>query len=469
MRAICSLFVLSTAASAACVSETGFDYMGNDLPDTPVQTGVKSAADCCALCDANPDCKFWSYGPADTQPCWLKSGRDGRQPNAGRISGSRSGGPPPPPPPSKYGCVAGAANFSFCDVTKPAAQRALQLAQQLTVPELVQQMDGDMPAIPRLGVPAYHYGWEALHGPIMDCPFPDRCFTSFACSSASAASFNRSLWWAIGKAQTDEVRGCNNDGSGVFGDKWGLHLRGPQLNPVRDPRWGRSDNSPGEDAFLEGEYGAWMVLGGQGALMDGSYPFGEKRKTISEMKHFTAYNVEDGRNSAVDTWDIGLRDLAEYYFVPLKACIDKADVGAFMCSYNAINGTASCGNEWMNVDVVRKHWNWTGVIESDCGAISGIQSHGNAQDQQGAAVAAVTATVGMECDGAYKAKLAQAVSAGQVSREQLVVEVARTFKGRFQVGQFDPPPPPTTPDQPCSQHSAAPALASASSPAASAP
>ena len=123
-----------------------------------------------------------------------------------------------PPPPSKYGCGPGATNFSFCDASKPAAWRALELARQLTVAELVQQMDGDMPAITRLGVPPYHYGYEALHGPVMDCPFADRCYTSFACSSASAASFNRTLWWAIGKAQSDEVRGCNNDGAGVFSD-----------------------------------------------------------------------------------------------------------------------------------------------------------------------------------------------------------------------------------------------------------
>ena len=88
-----------------------------------------------------------------------------------------------------------------------------------------------MPAIDRLGIPAYHYGWEALHGPIMDCPFPhERCYTNFPCSSASAASFNRSLWHAIGKAQVDELRGMYNDGM-----LSGLHVRGPQLNPQRDP------------------------------------------------------------------------------------------------------------------------------------------------------------------------------------------------------------------------------------------
>ena len=144
-----------------------------------------------------------------------------------------------------------------------------------------------------------------------------------------------------------------------------------------------------------------MVLGGQGADVSGHYRYGEKRKAICEMKHFDAYSVEDGRDGITDTFDISLRDLVDYYFVPLKSCIDIADVGAFMCSYNAINGTATCGDHWLLVDVVRNTWNFTGVIESDCGAVSGIQSHGNAKSQVGAAVAAVKATMDVECDSAY--------------------------------------------------------------------
>ena len=248
---------------------------------------------------------------------------------------------------------------------------------------------------------------------------------SFPCSSASAASFNRTLWHATGKANIDEARGMYNSQAelspGGGNPMQGLHIRGPQLNPQREPRWGRNDNSPGEDAYLEGQYGAMMILGGQGGNIDGTYSYGEKRKALLEMKvglldevlatsdhsshsycihhqHFDGYSVEDGRNGASNNYNISLRDLASYYFVPLKACIDQGDVGAFMCSYNAINGTASCGNRWLNVDVTRQAWKFDGVIESDCGAISGIQSHGNAKDKAGACVEAVSATVDVECD-----------------------------------------------------------------------
>ena len=135
------------------------------------------------------------------------------------------------PPPLK-GCLWPHDTHTFCDTTKSAAQRAALLANMLTVPELISAMQGDTPAIKRLGIPAYHYGYEALHGMIQNCPFPDRCFTSFPCSSASAASFNRSLWHAIGSAQIDEVRGMyNSQTDGNQGVITGMHVRGPQLNP----------------------------------------------------------------------------------------------------------------------------------------------------------------------------------------------------------------------------------------------
>ena len=176
----------------------------------------------------------------------------------------------------------------------------------------------------------------------------------------------------------------------------------------------------------------------QGADETGSYAaFGERRKAICEMKHFDAYSVEDGRNGLSDNANISLRDLVDYYFVPLQTCIEEADVGAFMCSYNAINGTAACGNKWLNVDVARNTWNFTGVIESDCGALAGIVDHRSASNQTEAAVVAVEATVDVECDDVYKHWLLNVTEDGQVHRAALEAAAARMFKGRFQIGEFD--------------------------------
>jgi hypothetical protein len=96
---------------------------------------------------------------------------------------------------------------------------------------------------------------------------------------------------------------------------------------------GRNMESPGEDAFVNGEYGAHVVMGGQGALPNGTYPYPNYRKALKEMKHFTAYSVEQGRNGPTDDFNISLRDLDEYYFAPLKACVTQADVASFMCRY----------------------------------------------------------------------------------------------------------------------------------------
>ena len=130
-------------------------------------------------------------------------------------------------------------NLTFCNQSLTVAERAALLSELMTVEELISQMVDDMPPIPRLGVrQPYTYGIEALHGVAADCPWPGisgRCFTSFASASAQAASFNRSLFYAMGKAQGDEARWAYNHG--YIG---GIHLRGPQLNPQRDPRWGRN-------------------------------------------------------------------------------------------------------------------------------------------------------------------------------------------------------------------------------------
>jgi beta-glucosidase-like glycosyl hydrolase len=318
----------------------------------------------------------------------------------------------------------------WCDAKLPLARRSELLVAQFTLPELISQMSGGMSAIERLGVPAYHYGYEALHGVIGGCPFADRCFTSFPCSSAAVQSFNRTscesdhrpqrqlavntaaalqcrltratavcTGHATGVAQNSEARAMYNTGRGGDGSGLppGLHIRGPQLNPQRDPRWGRNTESPGEDAWLNGIYGAQLVRGGQGATVNGQYA-GKFRKAVNEMvrtpslhlrmkratylgslqsigaecaclrkfqKHFTAYQVEEWRDSLWDTANISLRDLSDYYFTPLRMTIKRAEVGAFMCAYDAVNGTGSCGNRWMNNEVVRNSWGWNGVIESD--------------------------------------------------------------------------------------------------------
>ena len=197
------------------------------------------------------------------------------------------GGPP-------RGCTGNHAGLSFCDTSLPPEQRAKLLSEMLTLQELSSMMNDEQPPIDRLGIQPYRYGHEGLHGTVLNCPVAGvwraggRCFTDFPTSSAVVASFNRTLWFQIGSAEGDESRGVYNDGFGRGLSSqdhaaFGLHIRGPQLNPQRDPRWGRNQNSPGECAIMNGEYGTMIVRGAQGAYPNGSYPFGSYRKVGSTV------------------------------------------------------------------------------------------------------------------------------------------------------------------------------------------
>eukprot|EP00729_Bicosta_minor_P021079 gene21079-29756_t len=177
---------------------------------------------CCSACQARvPSCTSWSFNAIPSiknntlHGCYIKNATYPiLTPFAARVSGYPAKmpppAPPPPPPPAcepncpLYGCLPPNDHHPWCDASLPVLQRAALVAGALTPAELVQQMEGSMPAVDRLGIPKYTYGLEALHGLIADCPLPGRCYTNFPCSSASVASFNRTLWHSIGHAQIAE-------------------------------------------------------------------------------------------------------------------------------------------------------------------------------------------------------------------------------------------------------------------------
>ena len=323
----------------------------------------------------------------------------------------------------------------WCDTTQAIGNRSAALATAMNATELVWYVLGG--AVKRLGVPLPpHYGEEALHGvSVGKCPFPDRCTTVFPPASGSARSFNRTLWRAIGAAIGLEARTLWNTQGGA------LSLRGPQLNLQRDPRWGRNSNSPSEDPRLCGAYGAEVTLGMQNGapvdtdtVTDGPNNF---LLTAAEMKHFTAYGVEANR-MGFDA-NISLHDMADSYLVPMKIAVERANISAAMCSYSAINGTPSCANAWMNGQVLRSAWGWDGLIESDCGALTNIQSRFNySKNGPETAAAAMRATCDVACDTVYKNYLAQALAGGDLDLQHVRDSVRRLLKHRMKLGLFDP-------------------------------
>lgn len=203
----------------------------------------------------------------------------------------------------------------------------------------------------------------------------------------------------------------------------------PQLNLQRDPRWGRNSNSPSEDPFHTGAYGAEVVQGMQGD--------GEFRLIAAQMKHWTAYSVESNRMGFNGV--ISVYDLAATYFRPLKMAV-AINVSAAMCSYAAINGTPSCGNHWMSGSVLRGTWGFQGVIESDCGALSNMQTNFHYTHSGAAtAAAAMNGTCDVECDSVYGKSLQDAVTNNMLQPGQLTGAARRILTHRFKLGLMDPP------------------------------
>ena len=322
------------------------------------------------------------------------------------------------------------AKLPHCDHTKTAEERVDSIVANLSAAEMVAIMNKQ--PVDRLQIGSYAmWSAEALHGVRLwpeRCPFPDRCTTVFPTASTASRAFNTSLWAAVGEAMGTEARVLWN--LGILND---LSLRGPQVNIQRDPRWGRNSNSPSEDPLLAGMYGKYLVTGTQ-KRTDGI------NLINSQMKHWAAYGVEhdrDGFNA-----NVSVHDLSETYMAPLRMMLE-ANVSAVMCAYDAINGTPSCANGWMSNTVLRETWGFSGVIESDCGAVGYIQTpHRYASDGQHAASAAMNGTCDVECGkhpSVYKTYLLDAHTAGLVSAEQLAAAARRVLMNRFAVGLFDDP------------------------------
>eukprot|EP00039_Didymoeca_costata_P015425 m.262431 g.262431 ORF g.262431 m.262431 type:complete len:869 (+) comp16222_c1_seq24:245-2851(+) len=423
-------------STASCSTVTGYDFDGHDIDRL---TGVTSADECCQHCFNFTGCKFFSYDTSGSKVCYLKNVMPKPDHNPSRISGSTMPLPPfpPPPPPSPpsppvppgeslYACKPPYNSFKFCDTTLDYMTRARLLVSNLSVSEQVGIVNKG--GVSRLGIPSYDmWSTESLHGVRLwpeKCPFPDKCTTIFPPASTSSRSFNKTAYKAIGQVMGLEGRVLFN--LGIINT---LSLRGPQMNLQRDPRWGRNSNSASECPIHSGIYGQQIISGMQG---DDSIHL-----ISAEMKHWTAYAVESNRFGF--NGNISLYDMGATFMVPLKMAL-KSNVSAAMCSYNAINGTPSCANHWMNSKVLRDAWGFEGVMESDCGALSNINSHFHyTKDGPHTAAAAMEGTCDVECDSVYSKYLPNALSDGILDPAYVLNASYRILLHRFKLGMFDDP------------------------------
>ncbi|MRX64913.1 glycoside hydrolase family 3 protein [Maribacter luteus] len=320
--------------------------------------------------------------------------------------------------------------YSFNNSELPIEERVQDLVDRLTVEEKVSLLISTAKAIPRLDIEKYYHGNEALHGVVKGGRF-----TVFPQAIALSATWNPDLIYKVSTAISDEARAKWNfynqgkDQKNVYSDM--LTFWSPTINMARDPRWGRTPETYGEDPYLTSQIGLSFVKGLQGN--DDKY-----LKVVSTPKHFVANNQEENRFGY--NAKISERALREYYFPAYKTLIQEGNAQSIMSAYNAINGVPSTANNWLLNTVLRDEWGFKGYVVSDCGAPTYIEkSHHFVTDKEQAGKAALEAGLDLECgDDIYAKHLLPAYKAGLVSIESIDKAVSRVLRARFKLGVFDP-------------------------------
>ncbi|MEI8095503.1 MAG: glycoside hydrolase family 3 C-terminal domain-containing protein [Spirochaetales bacterium] len=305
-------------------------------------------------------------------------------------------------------------------------ERAKALVAQITLPEKAAQMRYNAPAIERLGVPAYNWWNECLHGVARA-----GAATVFPQAIALAASFDTPLMHRVATAISDEARAKYNQYKSL-GDTLiyqGLTMWSPNINIFRDPRWGRGHETYGEDPFLTGEMGVAFVRG-----LQGDDPV--HRKVDATLKHYAAHSgPENGRHGF--NAEVSERDLRDTYLWAFQYVIDRADPSAVMGSYNRINGEAACASPTYLKQKLYGEFGFDGYVVSDCGALSDIHNHHHlTKSEAESAALAVNNGCQLNCGESFL-WLLQAVEQGLVTEATLTEAVESLFTARFRLGMFD--------------------------------
>ena len=324
----------------------------------------------------------------------------------------------------------------YQDPNLSAEQRAEDLLSRLTLEEKVLLMMDASPAIPRLGIPKFQWWSEALHG-----VGRNGFATVFPITTMMAASWNDTLVHQVFSAVGDEARVKHQEAkrSGNVQRYQGLSFWTPNINIFRDPRWGRGQETYGEDPYLTERMGLAVVNGLQGQSMTGESSQSKYKKLLACAKHFAVHSGPEWNRHVFDVQQLPERDLWETYLPAFKALVQKGNVAEVMCAYQRIDGDPCCGNARYEQHILRDDWGFKGLITSDCGAIRDFlpQWHHVSKDGAAASAKAVLSGTDVECGSEYK-NLPDAVRRGDISEQQLDVSLKRLLVARFELGDFDP-------------------------------
>lgn len=313
----------------------------------------------------------------------------------------------------------------------PASERAADLCSRLTLDEKVKLMMNASPAIDRLGIPAFDWWSEALHG-----VGRNGLSTVFPSCIGMAASFDDDLIEEVFTAVSDEARAKNTLARqrGNVGKYRCLSFWTPTVNIFRDPRWGRGQESYGEDPFMNGRMGSRVVRALQGGD-DHKY-----RKLLACAKHFAVHSGPEKTRHSLDIEGLPERDLWESYLPAFKDLITEANAREVMCAYQRFEGSPCCSSDKLLVSILRNEWGFDGVIVTDCGAITDFHGKGRhevAADAAQSSAMAVRTGTDVECGSNYKS-LPLAVKRGEITEDDIDVSVRRLLTARFELGDFDP-------------------------------
>jgi beta-glucosidase len=314
----------------------------------------------------------------------------------------------------------------------PLEDRINSLISQMTLEEKVQQMRDHAPAIPRLGVPAYFWWNEGNHGVAVA-----GTATNFPQVIGMAATWDAPLIHREAEVISTEARAKYNEA--IRHDQheqfFGLTFWAPNINIFRDPRWGRGQETYGEDPYLTGRMAVAFVTGMQGT--DPNF-----FRVVSTPKHFAVHSGPESTRHQANV-DVSAHDLEDTYLPAFRAAVTEANPQSVMCAYNSIDGAPACANTTLLHDHLRAAWSFSGYVVSDCAAVADINTgHRYAPDMAQAGADAVKAGTDLECgfgNGQAFPALVEAVHRNLISEADLDVALRRLFRARFRLGMFDPP------------------------------
>ena len=332
------------------------------------------------------------------------------------------------------GLTASAQKLPYQNPNLSAKERAIDLCGRLTLEEKAMLMLDESPAIPRLGIKKFFWWSEALHGAANMGNV-----TVFPEPVAMASSFNPHLLYKCFDVASTEFRAQYNhrmhDLKGEDEKFHSLSVWTPNVNIFRDPRWGRGQETYGEDPYLTSVMGVQVVKGLQGPE-DSKY-----RKLWACAKHYAVHSGPEYTRHTVNINDVSARDFWETYMPAFKACVQDGNVREVMCAYQRLDDDPCCGSNRLLQQILRDEWGFKYLVVSDCGAVSDFHmNHKSSSDAVHGSSKAVIAGTDVECgfDYAYKS-IPEAVSRGLLSEAEIDKHVIRLLEGRFDLGEMDDP------------------------------